>query len=214
MIELAEQNKMTNVSILIEAGMESTFQFLLQSLYVLPTILLALAKFSSFYDLVDIKILSILMSFVTFSWSSFSIRLEIKIVYWVKVKGNEKSLKSSALQRYFSNPHRNQCCFYTSLRAYIYKLCIHTLLIFRNRDKSQALGFKNLIIFILKVICDVTSRISILGAWLYTTNDGTFSSVRVTIYFYTMATINFLENLAFSIHNREDIVSFRNITGK
>ena len=80
MIELDEQNKLTNVSVLIEAGTESTFQFLLQSLYVLPTILLALVNLSSLSDLpdlVDIKILSILMSFVTFSWSSFNIRLEI-----------------------------------------------------------------------------------------------------------------------------------------
>ena len=78
MIELNEQNKLTNVSVLIEAGMESTFQFLMQSLYVLPTILLALVNLSSLSDLVDIKILSILMSFVTFSWSSFNIRLEIR----------------------------------------------------------------------------------------------------------------------------------------
>ena len=79
MDELEEQNKLTNVSMLIEAGTESTFQFLLQSLFVLPTIILAMVNLSSLSDLtelVDYKILSILLSFITFAWSSFNIRLE------------------------------------------------------------------------------------------------------------------------------------------
>ena len=79
MEELEEQNKLTNVSMLIEAGTESTFQFLLQSLFVLPTIILAMVNLSSLADLtelVDFKILSILLSFITFAWSSFNIRLE------------------------------------------------------------------------------------------------------------------------------------------
>ena len=78
MDELEEQNKLTNVSMLIEAGTESTFQFLLQSLFVLPTVILALVNLSSLSDLtdlVDYKILSILLSFITFAWSSFNIRL-------------------------------------------------------------------------------------------------------------------------------------------
>ena len=76
------------------------------------------------------------------------------------------------------------------------------------------MDFKNLLVFLLKVICDVVSRVAILGAWLYTTNEGTFSSAWVTGYFYTIAMVNFLENMAFSIHKEEDIVSFRNLTGK
>ena len=72
--ELDEQNKLTNLSMLIEAGTESSFQFLFQSLYFLPTIIVALVDLSSLSDLVDFKILSILISFVTFSWSSFNIR--------------------------------------------------------------------------------------------------------------------------------------------
>ena len=32
-------------------------------------------------------------------------------------------------------------------------------------------------------------------------------------FYYTLATLNFIENLAFSIHKNEDIVSFRNMTG-
>ena len=78
MLELDEQNKLTNISMLIEAGTESSFQFLFQSLYFFPTIVLALVDLSSLSDLVDIKILSILISFVSFSWSSFNIRLETK----------------------------------------------------------------------------------------------------------------------------------------
>ena len=73
--ELDEQNKLTNISMLIESGTESSFQFLFQSLYFLPTIILALVDLSSLSDLIDYKILSIFFSFVTFSWSSFNIRL-------------------------------------------------------------------------------------------------------------------------------------------
>ena len=32
-------------------------------------------------------------------------------------------------------------------------------------------------------------------------------------FYYTLATINFLENMAFSIYKKEDIASFRNLTG-
>ena len=32
-------------------------------------------------------------------------------------------------------------------------------------------------------------------------------------FYYTLATINFLENVAFSIYKKEDIASFRNLTG-
>ena len=94
-----------------------------------------------------------------------------------------------------------------------YPIRTHSIFFFRNTDKSQALDFKNLLVFLLKVICDVVSRVAILGAWLYTTKDGKFSIEMVTGYFYTIALVNFLENLAFSIHKGEDYVSFRNLTG-
>ena len=79
MRKMEDQNKLTNISMMIEAGTESSFQFLFQSLYILPTILLAfdnLNSLSDLTDLVDWKFLSILMSFVSFAWSSFNIRLE------------------------------------------------------------------------------------------------------------------------------------------
>ena len=79
MTEMENQNKLTNISMMIEAGTESSFQFLFQSLYILPTVLLAfdnLSSLSDLTDLVDWKFLSILMSFVSFAWSSFNIRLE------------------------------------------------------------------------------------------------------------------------------------------
>lgn len=88
------------------------------------------------------------------------------------------------------------------------------MLIFRNTDKAQALDFKNLLLFIVKVICDVISRVSIFGAWIYTTNSGTFSTAMATGCFYSLALVNFLENMAFSIHKGEDILSIRNLTGK
>ena len=91
-------------------------------------------------------------------------------------------------------------------------------------------------IFQSKVFCDATSRLAILGikcrisitfsglqslsihhdklgAWVYTVNSGNFNTHMTVSFYYTLATINFIENLAFSIHKNEDIVSFRNVTG-
>ena len=53
----------------------------------------------------------------------------------------------------------------------------------------------------------------VLGGWLYTVNSGDFSTYSVISIYYSLAAINFLENLAFSIHKKEDIASFRNLTG-
>ena len=76
------------------------------------------------------------------------------------------------------------------------------------------MDFKSLIVFSLKIICDASSRLIIVGAWMYTTNSGNFSTSMALGFYYTLATVNFLENFVFSINNNEDIVSFRNITGK
>ena len=91
------------------------------------------------------------------------------------------------------------------------------------------MDFKHLVVFLSKVLCDATSRLAILGmlkvldiikvifftsgAWVYTINSGNFNTLLTVGFYYTLATINFIENLAFSIHKNEDIVSFRNLTG-
>ena len=51
------------------------------------------------------------------------------------------------------------------------------------------------------------------GAWVYTINSGNFDALMAVGFYYTLATINFLENMAFSIYKKEDIASFRNLTG-
>ena len=76
------------------------------------------------------------------------------------------------------------------------------------------MDFKNLVVFSLKIICDASSRLIIVGAWMYTINSGNFSTVMALGFYYTLALVNFVENFAFSIHNKEDIVSFRNLTGQ
>ena len=86
--------------------------------------------------------------------------------------------------------------------------------IFRNRNKSEALDFKSLVVVSLKIICDASSRLIIVGAWMYTINSGNFSTYMAIGFYYTLAMVNFFENCAFSIHNKEDFVSFRNLTGK
>ena len=66
----------------------------------------------------------------------------------------------------------------------------------------------------IRVICDVISRITIVGSWIYTANSGIFSTLMATGFFYTFVILNFIENLAFSIYKREDIASSRNLTGE
>ena len=93
------------------------------------------------------------------------------------------------------------------------------------------MDFKHLVVFQSKVFCDATSRLALLGtgyyitfsgppivkkssgAWVYTINSGNFNTLMTVGFYYTLATINFIENLAYSIHKNEDIVSFRNVTG-
>ena len=76
--ELEDQKTITTISMINEASMESSFQFLFQGLFSLPTLVY---YFNNIYKgeiklevLVNWKILSIILSFWSFAFASFNIR--------------------------------------------------------------------------------------------------------------------------------------------
>ena len=77
MQEMEGYTILTTISMILEAGLESSFQFFFQGMYVFPTLCLAFMNVygaSDFEDLVNWKIISILLSFISFSRASFNIR--------------------------------------------------------------------------------------------------------------------------------------------
>ena len=76
--ELEDQKTITTISMILEAGLESSFQFFFQGLFSLPTLVFS---FKDVYngemkmtDLVNWKIISIVMSFLSFAFTSYNIR--------------------------------------------------------------------------------------------------------------------------------------------
>ena len=68
---------LTNLSLTIEASFESSFQFFFQGVFFFPTLILAcmdVSGASELKNLVDWKIVSIIFSFLSFSWTSLNIR--------------------------------------------------------------------------------------------------------------------------------------------
>ena len=77
MQEMEGHTILTTISMILEAGLESSFQFFFQGMYLFPTLCLAFMSVygaSDFEDLVNWKIISILLSFISFSRASFNIR--------------------------------------------------------------------------------------------------------------------------------------------
>ena len=76
--ELEDQKTITTISMINEASMESSFQFLFQGLFSLPTLVFSFfdiyAGKKKMTDLVTWKIVSIILSFLTFALTSFNIR--------------------------------------------------------------------------------------------------------------------------------------------
>ena len=72
--KLEKQNQITTLSMTIESSFEASFQTYFQTVYLIPSIVLNIASASGITDLVNFETLSILFSFFTFSWASFTIR--------------------------------------------------------------------------------------------------------------------------------------------
>ena len=72
------QNNITVISMILEAGLESSFQFLLQGLFSLPTLVFAFMDIHEgnmhLTDLINWKIVSIIISFLSLAFTSFTIR--------------------------------------------------------------------------------------------------------------------------------------------
>ena len=76
--ELEDQENITTISMILEASLESSFQFCFQGLFSLPTLVLSFEDVfkgdKKMTDLVNWKIVSIVMSFLSFALTSFNIR--------------------------------------------------------------------------------------------------------------------------------------------
>jgi len=128
--------------------------------YVIPSLFLSLSSTLSddsgagkLADLVNIRTLSIVLSFCTFSWAICSIR---------------------------------------------------------NRAKGGAMQAIHLIILVLKIFFEATSRIIIFSCCLYVTNEGQFSSLKTLGFFYLKLAILMIFHFIF---NRTAIFSVENLIG-
>ena len=73
---------------------------------------------------------------------------------------------------------------------------------------------KHFAIFLLKVICDASSRLVIFGAWMFTYNSWVFSTNLTAAYFYGMLVLMMAINLIFYYMEKEKIWSLRGLIGK
>ena len=72
---------------------------------------------------------------------------------------------------------------------------------------------KHFAIFLLKVICDASSRLVIFGAWMFTYNSWVFSTNLTVAYFYGMLAIMISINVIFCLKENEKVLSLRNLIG-
>ena len=76
--ELEDQKNITTIAMIIEASTESSFQFLFQGLFSLPTLVFSFMDIHDgelhMRELVNWKHLSIVLSFLSFAMTSFNIR--------------------------------------------------------------------------------------------------------------------------------------------
>lgn len=77
MTKVADHQLLTNLALIIEASFESSFQFFFQGVFLFPTVILAcmdVSGASELTNLVNWRIVSIIISFLSFSWTSLNIR--------------------------------------------------------------------------------------------------------------------------------------------
>ena len=75
---IEKNDRIVVLSLVIESSMEASFQFFLQTVYALPTLILAFTGNSGSFDLEDLfnlRTVSILSSFGSFAYANFAIRL-------------------------------------------------------------------------------------------------------------------------------------------
>ena len=75
--EISTYENVVNLSLIIEASIEASFQFFMQTIFVLPTVILAFTDPTGVFDwanLFNIRFASIAMSFASFSFGFYKIR--------------------------------------------------------------------------------------------------------------------------------------------
>ena len=72
---------------------------------------------------------------------------------------------------------------------------------------------RNFAVFFLKVVCDATSKLILFGTWMLTYKSWNFDSNLIVAYYYGMMSILMMVNFGFSIKEKEQIVSLRNMIG-
>ena len=67
-----------------------------------------------------------------------------------------------------------------------------------NKDKKQALGGKNILVLVLKVLMDLVSRVIIFFIFMIVHHKGKFSPSRTLFSFYIMVAIMIIFNVVFN----------------
>ena len=67
--------------------------------------------------------------------------------------------------------------------------------------------------FLIKVVCDASSRILIVGSMMFTANCWEFSTQLIVAYFYGMLALMLVANATFCYIEKEKIWSLRNLIG-
>ena len=68
----------------------------------------------------------------------------------------------------------------------------------------------------VKIVCDSSFRLTIFGAWMYTLNDGVFSTKMTVAYYYIIVILMIVLNIVFTWleGDMEPCLSIRNWIGK
>ena len=72
---------------------------------------------------------------------------------------------------------------------------------------------KNFAVFFLKVICDATSKLILLGTWMLTYKCWNLDTNLIVTFYYGMMSLLMIVNIGFSLKEKEQIISLRNMIG-
>ena len=72
---------------------------------------------------------------------------------------------------------------------------------------------KHFVIFLLKVVCDASSRLILFGAFMFTYNKWVFSPTLTVAYYYGIMMLMVLVNIWFCLKENERMCSLRNMIG-
>ena len=73
-------------------------------------------------------------------------------------------------------------------------------MMFRNRDKKEALEVHHMVLLLLKIIFDSAARIIFFSCIIYVFHNGQFSSLWTTSSFYLMVLLQIVVNVVFNKH--------------